>query len=37
MIEANLAYHSKVRTAIRVMTECYAREEVKRGIPTSQV
>ena len=36
MIEANLAY-LQIRTAIHVMTKCYAREEVKRGIPTSQV
>ena len=32
MIEANLADHSKVLTAIRVMAEYYAREEVERGI-----
>ena len=32
MIEANLAYHSKVLTAIRIMAEYYAREGVKRGI-----
>ena len=35
MVEATQAYHSKVLTAIRVIAERYAREEVKRQIRAS--
>ena len=35
MVEATQAYHSKVLTAIRVIAERYAREEVKRLIRAS--
>ena len=35
MVEATQAYHSKVLTAIRVIAEHYAREEVKRQIRAS--
>ena len=35
MVEATQVYHSKVLTAIRVIAERYAREEVKRQIRAS--
>jgi hypothetical protein len=35
MVEATQAYHPKVLTAIRVMADRYARDEVKRQIQAS--